>query len=506
MTEKKTERVLQDIVALKPPSSASILPFTEETVDSGAEGQEDRMVFSAAELPSASLGASGKEPLNKKKDDGIERLPNFPFPAPEVEPTQEGPYGLRYDFNLGIRVKMPEGKQWRVRFWDMETDTCLYDGKSGGEYVTSRKKYFLQVLIELFDGNELVWTHEYDARRKKVAIIMPTGTLGDPLGWVPYIDRFGQKHDCDMTVVTSEVIVDLMGPAYPHIRFLKEAEFVGVRSEFYASYYIGLFFHDEEQAWQPRDFRAVGLHRTAGWIMGVDPTEIRPRVAIEKADTRPIEEPYVVVAVQASCACKMWQNPLGWLDTVQYLKKMGYRVICIDKEPVVGHNITWNHMPNGVEDETGERPLAERARWIKHADFFVGLSSGLSWLAWAVGTPVVMISGFTDPINEFQTPYRVFSNHGCNSCWHDLRTPFQHNDYLFCPRHKGTERAFECTRNISTSYVLSVIKKLCRDHDLVPPAVAAGEPWPDDVERVKEVAEVAGRQGYEHRHEIYWKL
>ncbi|MEJ0003708.1 MAG: hypothetical protein WDN30_09295 [Pararobbsia sp.] len=36
----------------------------------------------------------------------------------------------------------------------------------------------------------------------------------------------------------------------------------------------------------------------------------------------------------------------------------------------------------------------ERARWLKHAAFFVGLSSGLSWLAWAAGTPVVLISGF----------------------------------------------------------------------------------------------------------------
>jgi autotransporter strand-loop-strand O-heptosyltransferase len=51
------------------------------------------------------------------------------------------------------------------------------------------------------------------------------------------------------------------------------------------------------------------------------------------------------------------------------------------------------HIPHGVEDETGDRPLQERARWLRHADFFIGLSSGLSWLAWAVGTPVVMISG-----------------------------------------------------------------------------------------------------------------
>ena len=65
-----------------------------------------------------------------------------------------------------------------------------------------------------------------------------------------------------------------------------------------------------------------------------------------------------------------------------------------------------NHIPHGVEDETGDRPLLERARWLKHAEFFVGLSSGLSWLAWAMDVPVVLISGFTAATNEFATPYR----------------------------------------------------------------------------------------------------
>jgi autotransporter strand-loop-strand O-heptosyltransferase len=57
------------------------------------------------------------------------------------------------------------------------------------------------------------------------------------------------------------------------------------------------------------------------------------------------------------------------------------------------------------------RPIVERARWLKHAAFFVGLSRGLSWLAWAMRIPVVMVSGFSHPDNEFHTPYRVFNYH-----------------------------------------------------------------------------------------------
>jgi hypothetical protein len=69
--------------------------------------------------------------------------------------------------------------------------------------------------------------------------------------------------------------------------------------------------------------------------------------------------------------------------------------------------LVWTQIPHGAEDETGDWLLAERAGWLPRAAFFLGLSSGVAWLAWAVGTPVMMASGFTHPTNEFATPYRV---------------------------------------------------------------------------------------------------
>src|SRR5262249_41524531 len=137
----------------------------------------------------------------------------------------------------------------------------------------------------------------------------------------------------------------------------------------------------------------------------------------------------------------------------------------IDQKPVHGGGIVWNHIPYGAEDETGDRPLAERARWLRHAELFVGLSSGLSWLAWAAGTPVVMVSGFTPSTNEFHTPFRVINWHACSSCWTDPRHRFDHKDFLWCPRHASTPRQFECTRLITPEQVIAAIGRV--------PAVAA---------------------------------
>jgi len=260
-----------------------------------------------------------------------------------------------------------------------------------------------------------------------------------------------------LTCAMGEGLIKLLRDAHPKITFLTHEE---VKPDnYYATYSMGLFFDDKDHVFQPCDFRHVGLHRTAGYILGVDATEMSPRIVVTD-DTPPIAEPYVCIAVQSTTQSKYWNNPAGWREIVAFLKEAGYRVICIDQKPTHGTGLVWNHIPNGVEDETGDRPLQERARWLKHAKFFVGLSSGLSWLAWAVGTPVVMISGFSHPTNEFETPYRVINYHACNSCWNDVRVRFDHKDFLWCPRHKDTPRQFECTRLITVDHVKATLQRI----------------------------------------------
>jgi len=396
--------------------------------------------------------------------------PKPAFPPASSTLTQIGPEGISYDFNEGCRVMLPPRTdgQWRVILRDLDTDSILFHSENKGAFVRSSKQWYVRFGVEvweLIDGKEprLVMEHKHDVADRNIMIMFPIGTLGDILAWFPYAARFAEKHPkARVTCALSPLIIPLLADTYPNLRLVNHDE---VKEEkltetAYSTYYLGLFFDDKANDHQPTDFRMVGLHRTAAYILGVDTSEEVPKLAIPDGDTRPIEEPYAIIAVQSSSGCKYWNNPTGWTDVVRFLKERGYRVICIDQKPVHGFGLMWTHIPHDAEDQTGDRPLTERARWLKHASLFVGLSSGLGWLAWAAGTPTVLISGFTHPTNEFSTPYRVINWHVCNSCWNDQTIRFNHHDFLWCPRHQNTPRHFECTRLISSKQVTQTIEMI----------------------------------------------
>jgi autotransporter strand-loop-strand O-heptosyltransferase len=380
------------------------------------------------------------------------------YVAPASLPTQQGPQGVRFDYNDGARVAVPEGDAaWRIRLSDSETGNVLYETTIKAGRVASAKRYFVPIRVEVWQGDDKIFTHEYAAKDREVLIQFPVGTLGDTIGWFPYAVKFKYRHGCRLTCAMSKKLIPLFRDAYPDIAFVAQEEVNPER--YYATYGVGLFFDDKANILQPVDFRHVGLHRTAGFILGVDPAEVRPQLAIPDADVRPIEEPYVCIGVQATTQAKKWNNPEGWLALVRFLKDVGYRVVCVDEKPTHGQGLAWTQIPNGAEDRTG-LCLRECARWLRHAEFYVGLSSGLSWLAWAAETRVVLISGFSLPSTEFETPWRVINWHTCNGCWNDPALRFDHKDFLWCPRHKETPRQFECTRLITVEQVKRVIERM----------------------------------------------
>jgi autotransporter strand-loop-strand O-heptosyltransferase len=382
--------------------------------------------------------------------------------APPPTPVIEAAAGLRFDFNEGARVALPHRSTglWRVRLSDVATGNTLYDSTLAGGMVMSAKKWFFRSRVEVFDDGKPVLDHTFDARGRDVLIRFHIGTLGDTIAWFPYAAAFAALHGCRLTCCMSALIIPLFRNAYPHIRFVTPAE-AGDRP-YYATYKMMMFLGDRDRQWNTCDGRTLSLQDNAAYLLGIPPGERRPILSLPD-DRRPIAEPYACIAIQATGQAKYWNNPDGWNQTIAFLKGLGLRVFCIDQKPVTAHDGVRNVMPSAAEDSTGDRPLVERARWLRHATLFVGLSSGLSWLAWAAGTPVVMISGFTHPTNEFATPYRIINWHTCNSCWNDDTAPFEagdRRDFLWCPRHRDTPRMFECSRLITAHQVIGTIKRV----------------------------------------------
>ena len=73
----------------------------------------------------------------------------------------------------------------------------------------------------------------------------------------------------------------------------------------------------------------------------------------------------------------------------------------------------------------------------------------------------MLISFFTHPNNVFTTPCGVLSWDACNGRRNDVRHRFGHKGPLWCPRHTGTPRRFECARLI-TPQVIATLKRMPR--------------------------------------------
>ena len=386
------------------------------------------------------------------------------FVPPPGEPVLEAVEGIRFDINYGLRVRFPSSGEYRCVFTDLDSGNLLYSmDVQPGCMVESVKKFYLRFGLEIYRRTDLskpIFKHDMDLAGKVVLIQLPKGALGDTIAWFSYVERFQKKHQCTVYCTMTQELAKLFKEQYPDITFITKEEAANLKP--YATYNIGLFFKGDTDH-QPYDFRLVGLHRTAGHILGLsgdDLADLPPRVDLSAE--RKIREKYVVVAAQASSQCKYWNNPSGWREVVEHLKKQGYRVLCIDRHTEYGFGYTWNNIPYGTENFTGDLPLQERIDLIKDADMFIGLSSGLSWLAWCCKVPIVLISGFTDPLNEFHTPYRVNNPAVCHGCWNDSRFDFDHFDFFWCPRKSIEKEKFECSRMITSKQVIDHIETIMK--------------------------------------------
>ena len=382
------------------------------------------------------------------------------FPANETVSKSSTPeknkIKITFDDGAKVDIKGNEAKKYKVKFIDAYTNQVTYETElNNNMWSTSSTKYYNKWVVEVYDitdGSEtLVEKHSFDAKDKTVKIVLDSESFGDLIAWIGAIDEFQKKHQCKLDcVVFNKVLRPIFEKNYPNIKFLATDVYA---DPYYAKYKIGYFAAPNYVNHITKDPRLLGLCAIATTILGLTDVEFKPNFAVEPHKSK---KKYVCIATQSTSQAKYWNNKKGWDEVVAYLNKSGYEVCCIDKFSSFGVKESMNYMPKGCIDKTGNLSFEERMSQLKGAEFFIGLSSGLSWLAWGVGVPVVLISGFTAKWNEFYTPYRVMNETVCNSCWNDVSCPFNKGDWFWCPRNKD----FECSKQITSSMVIEHIKKL----------------------------------------------
>ena len=352
--------------------------------------------------------------------------------------------GLRLDFNVGLRLDIPSG-DYHISISDAISHTIFFNEDIHSVRLISLEKYAIPWQIDIWESGVHIFSHTFDPTGQNIIFHCSSMALGDTLAFLPYALKYKKQYNCHVSCYVHESLRELVKFLYPDIPQVDSI------TDTYATYYLGTWNCGPYGA--PFDGRTYPLWMAAGPLVGLEATA--PKVSKKFTEPPSILEPYICIGVQASTPRKGWLFPNGWNIVVRELKKFGYRVLCIDRHTLTradGYEII---CPEEAEDLTGDIPLIDRAKLLSHAKCFVGLSSGLAWVADAVDCPVVIVSGMSESYYEFPNHYRAINRLVCHGCFNDNKVNFMLDQV--CPYYHGTDRELECAKKITPAAVLHAI-------------------------------------------------
>lgn len=331
--------------------------------------------------------------------------------------------------NPFLEIKGESKSNFKVKFFDEKG--CQYDNTiKSNHWVRLNREWFTNWETYVFENDELIYENKFDLTDKDVYISIDSKSLGDTLAWVPYCRVFKEKHKCNVTVSTFwNHLFD-----YPDLTFVLP----GTTVNCYAMYKLGWFYNKDKE---PELCNTIPLQKAATNILGLKFEEIRPILKYEQYHKWGKKN--VTIATNSTSGCKFWTKE-GWQELINYLSDEGYEVYNVSKER--------NPFDNCVQIE--DTSIENTIKMINNSEFFIGLSSGLSWLAWSLGKKVVMISNFTEADHEFtDNCIRIINTNVCHGCWNENGIIFDKGDWDWC-KHKGTEKHFECQKSITSQMVI----------------------------------------------------
>lgn len=302
--------------------------------------------------------------------------------------------------------------------------------------------------------------------KKNVLITFQSNALGDNVAWIPYVEEYRILNSCNVFCAT--YFNDFFEKMYPNIKFVSPTDID--YSDMDLVLPLGYYIYPHVQ--RPEIYKGLNIHQDynlqeyACLLLNLKYKEIKPKIYLKNKNfINPSGKPYVAIATHSTAQCKFWNYPKGWEQIIDYLNDIGYDVYSVDRHGFCGTISYLNKIPQNVtnKDRAVFSSLEDMANVIYNSDFFIGLASGMSWLAWALNKKTIMIGGFSDPKIEFSNPYRVFNKSVCNSCFNNKKFIFDQSDWIWCPEHKNTNRMFECSKSITPDMVKEKINQITED-------------------------------------------
>lgn len=342
-----------------------------------------------------------------------------------------------YIDNPYLEIVGNSDSDYRIEFYD-KWDLIYSNTIKSNHWVKVNRQYFTNWTVKVFDGDEMVYADFLHLHSKRVYIAFESKSLGDTIAWIPYVEEFRKKHQCH--VVCSTFWNRLFD--YPEIEFVEPGTVV---DNLYALYRIGYFDNLDKLPVKPM---TISLQKVAATILGLDYVEMIPRLAYKPEV--PKMGKYVTIATNSTSGMKFWGKS-QWQETINWLVSKGYDVYNVSLEP--------NSFDNCMQITTPS--LESKMDWIEGSEFFIGLSSGLAWVANAMGKHVFMIANFTEEWNEFTNNCtRIVKKDVCHGCWNNPNFSFNPGDYNWCPIQKGTNKQFECQLSITSDMLINELKKI----------------------------------------------
>ena len=373
---------------------------------------------------------------------GAETLQDFITNSEKLEDTNT--INVNYINAPKVEILGDVFKEYEVEFINRETNEVIHKATINNNMWTScSKEYYIPWLIKI-NGKE---HSRLELEGQRVLISLDSNSLGDTIGWTPYAIKFAKKHKCKVILSTFHNDWFKNLEAYKDIEWLEPGNSTGCT----AHYKIG-WFRDDDGGWQnfdmhPRQCNIIPMQATSSDILGLEEKELNYGLDFPKGK-RPYKEKYIVIGPNATSGCKEWVYG-NWVTLCKLLQQQGYKVISLTKGE-------WKL--DGVINHYNQ-PLDVVANYLYHADLFIGLGSGLSWLNWALGKHTVMINGFSDKHHEFTSRItRIMNDDACFPCWTNRNFVFDAGDWDWCPIHKGTEKQHICQKSITPMQVFKIIK------------------------------------------------